>query len=183
MDYTGTRRAAREGTESQFFREVGEALIAHVHPTSAVPLRSEIVSRWRLGGYRLASHLLPTRKKRFPEELNAFISGLRQRMQEYEAESLGPSVVEEFDVDACEKIETKAERYLKLATHPNTNAHEAGNAALNLAKMIVSAELSLLGYERVRHFVQRFQQMEDLFAVIRQENPLLFLYGARDQSH
>src|SRR5271163_9271 len=159
MDYTGTRRAARE-SESQFFREVGEAIIAQVHPTERDPLRSEIVSRWRLGGYRLAGYLLPTKKKRFPEELSAFLAGMHQRMQEYEAEHLGPTVVDPFDINACERLEARAHKYLKLATHPNTGENEARNAALSLAKMIATSELAILGWERVRHFTQKFNDLE-----------------------
>lgn len=185
MDYTGTRREARE-SDSQFFREVGEAIIAQVHPSKPLhgePSRAEVISKWRLGGYRLASCLIPMKKKRFPEELNAFVAGMYQRMQEYEMEHLGPSAIEPFDVDACDKIEAKASKLLKLATHPNTGSHEASSAALGLAKMIAGSELTVLGWERVRHFVQRFEQMQELFAVIRQENPLLFIYGAREQNH
>jgi hypothetical protein len=182
MDYTGTRREGRN-SESHFFREVGADIIAHVHPTHRDPLRSEVVSRWRLGGYWLASHLLPVKAKRFPEELNAFIAGMRQRMQEYEQEHLGPAIMEAFDVDACEKIEKQAHLYLKLATHERTPSDEARNAAMNLAKMFANSKLSMLGWERVRHFVQRFEEMEGLFALIREENPLLFIYGARDQNH
>jgi len=182
MDYTGTRRAARE-SESQFFREVGEAIIAQVHPTERDPLRSEIVSRWRLGGYRLAGYLLPMKKKRFPEELSAFLAGMHQRMQEYEAEHLGPTVVDPFDINACERLEARAHKYLKLATHPNTGENEARNAALSLAKMIATSELAILGWERVRHFTQKFNDLEQAFALIRRENPLWFVYGDREQPH
>ena len=181
MDYTGTRREGR-GSESQYFREIGADIIAHVHPTHHDPLRSEVISRWRLGGYRLATAFLPIKMKRFPEELNAFIAGMRQRMREYELEHLGPSAIEQFNVEACEKLETRANQYLNLATHERTPPDEARNAALKLAKMISSSEMALLGWDRVRHFVQRFQEMEELFAVIRQENPLLFLYGEREQN-
>lgn len=181
MDYTGTRREGR-ASESQFFREVGADIIAHVHPTHRDPSQSEVVSRWRLGGYWLASHLLPVKSKRFPEELNAFVAGMRQRMQEYELENLGPSPIEPFDVAACEKVEKQANLYLKLATHERTPADEARNAAMGLARMINASKLSILGWDRVRHFVQRFEEMEGLFAVIRQENPLLFIYGEREQS-
>jgi len=181
MDYTGTRREGR-GSESQYFREVGADIIGHVHPSDRDPLRSEVISRWRLGGYRLATTFLPVKLKRFPEELNAFIAGMRQRMQEYEMEHLGPSAIEQFDVESCEKIEKQANLYLALATHERTPADEARNAAMHLAKMISSSKLSILGWERVSHFVQSFQKMESVFAVIRQENPLLFLYGERGQS-
>jgi hypothetical protein len=183
MDYTGTRREARESESSKFFRDIGEAMIAHIHPTHRDPSRAEVISRWRLGGYRLASFLVPMKKKRFPEELNALLAGMYQRMQEYEMEHLGPSPIEPFDADACDKIEAKASKFLKLATHPNTGPDEARNAALGLAKMIAGSELVVLGWERVRHFVQRFEQMQELFAVMRQENPLLFVYGTREQNH
>jgi hypothetical protein len=184
MDYTGTRREARESESSQFFRDIGEAMISHIHPTSREPSSAEVISRWRLGGYRLASFLVPMKKKRFPTELNALLAGMHQRMTEYEMEHLGPSAsVEPFDMDASDKIEARATKFMNLATHPNTGPDEARNAALGLAKMIASAELAVLSWERVRHFVQRFEQMSQLFAVIRQENPTLFVYGAREQNH
>lgn len=183
MDYTGTRREGR-GSFSYFFEEVGQAIVAQLHASSHVDTsRSELVKSWRLGGYQLASYLLPTRKKRYPEELNSFIQGMKQRMSEYELENLGAggAAIEIFDVEACEKLEARAEKFLRLATHEGTPIDEARAAALGLAKMIAASDLALLGWERVRHFVQRFAQMEEVFSVIRRENPMLFLYGARDQ--
>jgi hypothetical protein len=184
MDYTGTRREARESESSQFFRDIGEAMISHIHPTTRDPSKAEVISRWRLGGYRLASFLVPVKKKRFPEELNALLAGMYQRMQEYEQEYLGPvASIEPFDADASDKIEARASKFMSLATHSSTNPDEARNSALGLAKMIAASELAVLSWERVRHFVQRFEQMQQLFSVIRQENPLLFVYGAREQNH
>jgi hypothetical protein len=185
LDYTGTRREARN-FESQFFREIGEAIIAQVHPSHREPSRSEVVSAWRLAGYRLASHLLPGRHKRFPEELNAFIIGLRQRMAEYESEQLGPlgvEVEEAFDVEACEKLEARAHKFLKLATHAGTPLQEAQAAAMGLAKMILGSELAVIGWARAAHFTQEFEKMKSAFALFEKENPLQFLYGTRDQNH
>jgi hypothetical protein len=183
MDYTGTRREAR-GAFSYFFEEIGQAIVAQLHTSSRVDtLRSEVVKSWRLGGYQLATYLLPSRKKRFPEELNSFIQGMKQRQSEYELENLGAdgAPIEVFDVGACEKLEARAEKLLKLATHDGTPIDEARAAALGLARMIAASDLALTGWERVRHFAQKFSQMEEVFALIRKENPTLFLYGARDE--
>ena len=187
MDYTGTRREARS-SESYFFQELGEAIIAQVHPSGRDPSRSDVVSAWRVAGYRLAGVLLPGRMKRFPEELNALIIGMRQRMAEYEMEHLSPAgpdsgVVEEFDVEACEKLEGQAHKLLKLATHAGTPAAEAGNAARGFARMVANSELAVIGWERARHFTQRFEQMRSAFDLIEKSNPFQFLYGTRNQNH
>jgi hypothetical protein len=108
---------------------------------------------------------------------------MRQRLDEYEQEleeaKLGQ--LDAFDKDASERAEAQAEKLLKLATHPGTGPAEASAAALGLVKKIASSELALLSWERVRYFAKRFQQMEELFELIRMENPLLFMYGAKDQ--
>jgi len=182
MDYTGTRREGRGEPESSFYKEVGDWLVSKLHPTVPngfggyrEPARPDVVKSWRLGGYRLASRLLPMRRRRFPEELAAFIDGMRQRMQEYENE--GGIVVEEFDVEACEKEEARANKFLRLATHPSTPVDEARSAASALAKMIGSSELVLLSWGRVSHFAQRFQQMEEAFAALKASNPFDFFFG------
>jgi hypothetical protein len=183
VDYTGTRRQAREAF-SYFFEEIGQAIVAQLHTSShANTARSDLVKSWRLGGYQLATYLLPTRRKRYPEELNSFIQGMKQRLGEYELENLGAdgAPIEVFDVGACEKLEARAEKFLKLAVHENTPIDEARAAALGLARMIEKTDLALLGWERVRHFTQRFSQMEEVFSLIRRENPTLFLYGVKDQ--
>lgn len=190
MDYTGTRR---EGSErSAFFEEVCSAIISKVHPEVRYnprtghpddPNPADVVRNWRLGGYYLASYFLPTRKKRTPLELESCIQGMRQRLDEYEQEleesKLGQ--LNYFDVGASEKVEAQAEKLVKLATHPGTGSAEAAAAALGLIKKIGSSELALLSWERVRYFAKRFHQMEELFEMIRKENPLLFMYGAKDQ--
>lgn len=197
MDFTGTRRSGREDERSataQLFKEIADAIIAKVHPEirfepltgrEVEPNRADLVKNWRLGGYYLASFLVPTRKRRAPVELECFIEGMRMRKNEYEAEIVGDGQVsvETFDVDASERLEGRAEKYLRLATHENTPVNEARAAAFALAKMIASSELALLSWDRVRHFAKRFAQMEDLFEMIRAENPFLFLYGARDQQN
>jgi hypothetical protein len=196
MDFTGTRRdgSDEESVEQLFYRQVGEELWARVHPvdfqgprgTTAAPRRHEIVRNWRLAGYRLATELLPTERVRVPDELDAFKEGLLQRLREYELEHLGASesgieVVEELDVEGCDKIESKAQKYLRLATHATTPSSEAASAALHIARMIVNGDLALLSLERVRHLAQRLTRMEEAFRTIRQENPLQFLYGTREQ--
>ncbi len=187
MDYTGTRREGRE-SETGFYQEIGEWLIAKVHPVVGngyggyhEPSRSDVVKNWRLGGYRLAAHLLPMRRKRFPEELRAFIDGMRQRMQEYEQEHAGAITLEQFDVEACEKAEAKAQKFLRLATHASTPIDEARSAALGLAKMIAGSELVLLSWGRVSHFAQRFQQMEEMFTMVRNSNPFSFFFGPNER--
>ena len=100
------------------------------HPLSHEQLdpdQSLVIRNWRLAGYYLASYLLPTRKKRHPVELEQMIAGMRQRMQEYELELQADGVVdiEAFDVDGCERLESKAEKFLKLATHEGTPSEEA----------------------------------------------------------
>jgi hypothetical protein len=182
MDYTGTRLEGRE-SETSFYREVGEWLIAKIHPTSGYrePPYPEVVKSWRLGGYRLAAHLLPTRRRRYPDELRAFIDGMRQRLQEYAEEHAGEITLEQFDVGACEKIELKAQKYLKLATHPNTNPHEAASAATNLARMIAGSEMVLLSFGRVSHFAQRLQRMEEMFAMLKEADPFSFFFGPHDR--
>ncbi len=189
MDYTGTRREGRE-TEAGFYQEIGEWLIAKVHPVVCdghggyrEPHRSDVVKNWRLGGYRLAAHLLPMRRKRFPEELSAFIDGMRQRMQEYEQENAGMIAVEQFDVEACEKSEARAQKFLRLATHAGTPVDEARSAALGLAKMIAGSELVLLSWGRVSHFAQRFQRMEEMFTMLKASNPFDFFFGPHDDRH
>lgn len=195
MDYTGTRRdGGEESVRSNFFKEICDAVITRVHPEVRFnprtgnpddPNPADVIRNWRLAGYYLATYFLPTKRRRAPIELEACLQGMRQRMEEYELEAgddgLRPEI-EVFDVDACEKLEAKAEKFLRLATHPNTGPDEARNAALGLVKMIGSSELTVLGFDRVRHFMFRFSQMKDLFDLIRQENPLLFLYGERYQS-
>jgi hypothetical protein len=195
MDYTGARRYGQKESEQEgFWKDVANLLIAKVHPEVRFhplthdeldPEQSAVIKNWRAAGYALANHLVPRRRgKRFPLELESFIDGLRQKMQEYEVElgggSSGPKI-EIFNVEECEKIEEKAEKYLALATHEKTPPEEARSAALALAKMIADSKLALLGWERVRHFVQHLKRMEELFEVIRHENPLLFFYGAREQ--
>jgi hypothetical protein len=195
MDFTGTRRYGRENDDSvaaRFFQEICEAIIARVHPEPRFhplsheqldPDQSLVIRNWRLAGYYLASYLLPTRRKRHPVELEQMIAGMRQRMQEYELELQADGVVdiEAFDVDGCERLESKAEKFLKLATHEGTPPEEARAAAYALAKMIANNDLALLAWERVRHFARRFHQMQELFDMLQQENPLLFIYGAKMQ--
>lgn len=192
MDYTSTRAEGRESDmnedvgerRSSFYREMGEWIIAKVHPVIydgrggyREPQHPDVVKNWRLGGYKLASHLLPTRRRRFPDELRAFIDGMRQRMQEYTEEHTGTIPLEQFDLSSAEKVEQKAQKYLKLATHPSANANEASSAAMNLAKMIAGSELVILSFGRVSHFAQRFQQMEEMFAMLRDADPFSFFFG------
>lgn len=195
MDFTGTRRYGRENDDSvaaRFFQEIADAIIARVHPEQRFhPLTHEpvepesngVIRNWRLAGYYLASYLLPTRRKRHPLELESLMEGIRQRMEEYEMELsiVGLADIEAFDIDACERLEAKAEKYLRLATHEKTPIEEARSAALALAKMVARSEMTLLGWERVRHFARRFHQMQELFEMMQKENPLLFLYGAKSQ--
>ena len=188
MDYTGTRREGRE-TEAGFYQEVGEWLIAKVHPVVCdghggyrEPSRPDVVKNWRLGGYRLASRLLPMRRKRFPEELRAFIDGMKQRMQEYEQENVG-LIADQFDVEACERSEARAQKFLRLATHPGTPVDEARSAALGLAKMIAGSELVLLSWGRASHFAQRYHQMSEIFDKVRAANPFDFFFGPHDRHH
>ena len=195
MDFTGTRRYGRENDDSvaaRFFQEVADAIIARVHPEQRFhplthepvePEPSGVIRNWRLAGYYLASYLLPTRRKRHPLELESLMEGIRQRMEEYEMElsAFGIAEVEVFNVEACERLEAKAEKYLRLATHEGTPPEEARSAAIALARMIARSELALLGWERVRHFTKRLHQMQELFEMLQKENPLLFLYGAKAQ--
>lgn len=195
MDYTGTRRAGRDEDASEhfFFRQVCEELIARVHPTdwqgprgtTAAPHRHEIISKWRLAGYRFAMHLLPVKRARIPDELDSFIEGLRQRLREYELEHLGNTsgmeVSGELDVDACEKIESKAQKFLSLASHVGTPSPEADSARRAIVKMLVNGDLVLLSLERVRDLVQRHTRLEEAFKVARLEKPSDFLYGTREQ--
>ena len=195
MDFTGTRRYGRENDDSvaaRFFQEVAEALISRVHPEQRFhplshepvePEASGVIRNWRLAGYYLASYLLLTRRMRQPLELESLMEGARQRLEEYDVElSLhGIGKIEAFDVEACERLEAKAEKFLKLATHERTPPEEARAAAFALSKMIGSSELTLLAWERVRHFARRFHQMQELFDTLQKENPLLFFYGAKGQ--
>lgn len=200
MDYTGARRSGRKDAEEAFFKEVALWIIGKVQPPvryhpltheETEPQRSDVIKNWRAAGYALACHLVPKRKgKRFPLELESFIEGLRQRKDEYEHElssaasggkGAAAARVEVFDVEACERAEERAEKYLRLATHENTEVEEARNAALALAKMIGKSELALLAWERVRHFARHLRQMEDLFELMRRESPYHFFYGAPEQ--
>jgi hypothetical protein len=196
MDFTGARRRGSE--EEAFYKEVANWLIAkcrgdvRYHPLTREevdPSQHVTVRNWRAAGYGLSRFLVPRRKgTRQPIELESFIEGLRQGMQDYEMElddgggSGAPKIrLEAFNVEACEKLEEKAEKYLKLATHENTPIEEARAAALALARMVAGHEMVLLGYERVRHFSRHLRQMEDLFEVLRHQNPLMFFYGAKEQ--
>lgn len=198
MDYTGTRREGRdeEATEHFFFRQVAEDFIARFQPvdrqgprgTSSSPYRHEIITSWRLAGYRFAMHLLPAKRVRIPDELDAFIEGLRQRLREYEQEHLtktsaasGMEVSGGLDVDACEKIESKAQKFLRLASHAGTPSHEAASAAAAIVKMVTGGDLVLLSLERVRDLVQRHTRLEEAFKVARLEKPSDFLYGTLEQ--
>jgi len=191
MDYTGARRYGSSDAEEGFYKEIALWLIGKAQPAARYhPLTHEeeepnphvVVKNWRQAGYALARHLVPRRKgKRFPAELEAFIEGLRMYQQDYERE-LGPGAkIEIFEVEASERIEAKAEKFLRLATHDSTPIDEARAAALGLAKMIAASELVLLARLRVRHFASHLRRMEDLFEILRQENPTLFFYGAREQ--
>ncbi|HYX20682.1 MAG TPA: hypothetical protein VFA98_07535 [Thermoanaerobaculia bacterium] len=189
MDYTGARRYGSDEAEEGFYKEIALWLIGKVQPEirfhpitheEEEPNRHAVVKNWRQAGYALGRHLVPRRRgKRFPIELESFVAGLRMFQEDYERE-LGPKV-EAFDVDASEREEAKAEKFLRLATHEGTPIDEARAAALALARMIGSADLVLLSRERVRHFASYFRRMEDLFEVLRRENPTLFFYGAREQ--
>jgi hypothetical protein len=195
LDYTGARREGRdeETSEHFFFRQVCEELIARVHPvdwqgprgTTAAPRRHEIISSWRLAGYRFAMHLLPVKQVRIPEELDSFIEGLKQRLREYELEHLGKAsgmeVSAELDIDACEKIESKVQKFLSLASHAGTPPPEADSARRAIVKMVTSGDLVLLSLERVRDLVQRHTRLEEAFKVARLEKPSDFLYGSREQ--
>jgi len=195
VDYTGTRREGldEEATEHFFFRQVAEDFIARFQPvdrqgprgTSSSPYRHEIISSWRLAGYRFAMHLLPAKQARIPDELDAFIEGLRQRLREYELEHLnkasGMEVSGGLDVDACEKVESLAQKFLRLASHAGTPVHEAASAAAAIVKMIAGGDLVLLSLERVRDLVQRHTRLEEAFKVARLEKPSDFLYGTREQ--
>ena len=195
MDYTGTRREGsdEEATEHFFFRQVAEDFIARFQPvdrqgprgTSSSPYRHEVITSWRLAGYRFAMHLLPVKRPRVPDELDSFIEGLRQRLREYEQEHLdkasGMEVSGELDVDACEKIESKAQKFLRLASHAGTPSHEAASAAAAIVKMVTGGDLVLLSLERVRDLVQRHTRLEEAFKVARLEKPSDFLYGTREQ--
>ena len=194
MDFTGARRKGDE--EAAFYKEIASWLISKArgdiryHPLTheeEEPNKHVVVRNWRAAGYGLSRFLVPRRKgKRQPVELESFIDGLKQGMDEYELElgedgSGKKARIEVFDVEACERIESKAEKYLKLATHPGTPIEEARAAALALAKMVAGSELVILGWERVRHFARHLRQMEDLFEVLRHRNPFLFYYGAKEQ--
>lgn len=195
MDYTGARREGRdeEATEHFFFRQVAEDFIARFQPadrqgprgTSSSPHRHEIISSWRLAGYRFAMHLLPVKRARIPDELSSFVEGLSQRLREYELEELGElsgmEVSGELDIDACEKIESKSQKFLRLASHSGTPPHEAASAAAAIVKMVTGGDLVLLSLERVRDLVQRHTRLEEAFKVARLEKPSDFLYGAREQ--
>lgn len=197
MDYTGTKREGgdEESVEHLFMRQVAAEFIDRYQPTdfhgprgtTAAPHRHEVVRNWRLAGYRFACHLLPTKRVRAPVELDSFIQGLRQRLREYEFDHLGASesgieVVEDFDKEASEKIETKAQKYLKLATHLATPSHEAGSAALHIARMVMSGDLApLLSFERVHHAMSKLSRLDEAFEVMRGKNPLQHLYGPREQ--
>jgi len=196
MDFTGARRYGRENDDSvaaQFFKWMAEQVISRVQPPQRfhgltheeIPAEENLVIRnWRLAGYYLASNLLPTKKKRHPLELEAMISGMRQRMEEYEIEiqeELGKVKLEVFDIEASERVESKAEKFLKLATHETTPTEEARAAAFALAKMIAQSDVAILSWARVRHFARRFEQMRELFAMLQTEDPLLFFYGAKEQ--
>jgi hypothetical protein len=198
MDYTGTRRDGRdeESIEHAFFREVCEELISRVHPidwkgprgNNVAPQRHQIISSWRLAGYCFATHLLPKRAPETAIELDSFIEGLRQRFCEYETEHLDKfsqddfdAFGKEFDLDACDKVESRGQKLLRLSSHFGTPAHEAASAALGIVKMVTNGDLVLLSLERVRHLAQRLTRLDEAFRVIRLENPSKFLYGTHEQ--
>jgi hypothetical protein len=192
VDYTGAKRDGEdeESIEHAFFRQVCEDLIARVHPVerqgprgaSSSPRRHEIISSWRLAGYRFATHLLPVKHVRTPEELRSFVDGLEQRLNEYELEheSKMPWVEASGEVD-WEKIESKAQKFLRLATHAGTPLHEATAASAAIVKMIVSGDLSLLSFERVHDLVWKYKRLKEAFKVARLKNPSDYLYGTREQ--
>jgi hypothetical protein len=91
--------------------------------------------------------------------------------------------IEQFEVEVCEKSEARAQKFLRLATHPNTPVDEARAAALGLAKMIAGSELVLLSWGRVSHFAQRYQQMEEAFSKFKAANPFDFFFGPHDDRH
>lgn len=185
MDFTGARRYGRENDDSaaaKFFQWMAEQVIARVHPEDTE--ESLVVRNWRLAGYYLGNFLVPTKKRRHPLELESMISGMRQRMEEYEIELQEEDnkvKLEVFDIDACERVESRADKFLRLATHEATPPEEARAAAFALAKMIAQSDVALLSWARVRHFARRFEQMQELFAMLQKENPLLFFYGAKGQ--
>lgn len=193
MDYTGARRYGSDEAEQGFYKEIALWLIGKVQPEirfdpltheEEEPNRHAVVKNWRQAGYALARHLVPRRKgKRFPIELESFVAGLRMFQEDYERElgAVPGAKVEIFDVEASERAEAKAERFLRLATHENTPIDEARAAALGLARMIATADLVLLARDRVRHFATHFRRMEDLFEILRRESPTLFIYGAKEQ--
>ena len=193
MDYTGARRHGRNEAEEGFYKEIALWLIGKTQPEvryhpltheEEEPNRHVVIKNWRQAGYALARHLVPRRKgRRFPVELESFIEGLRMYMQDYETELGSPpgSKVEVFDVEASERAEEKAERFLRLATHEGTPIDEARAASLALARMIGSSDLVLLSRERVRHFAAHLRRMEDLFEILRRDSPTMFIYGAKEQ--
>lgn len=195
MDYTGTRREGldEDSSEHLFFRQVCEELIARVHPvdwhgprgTTVAPRRHEIISNWRLAGYRFAMHLLPVKQLRIPDELDSFIEGLLQRLREYELEQFekatGMEFSRELDIDACDKVESKAQKFLRLASHPGTPLPEADSARRAIMKMILEGDLTLVSFERAHHQTLHYARMEEAFEVARLEKPSDFLYGTREQ--
>jgi hypothetical protein len=196
MDFTGTRRYGRENDDStaaRFFEWVATEMRSRVqpeqrfHPLTHEPVEPEaalVIRNWRLAGYYLASFLLPQGRQRRAVELESLLAGARQRAEEYEGEleHEAPGVsVAAFDVDGAERLESKAEKFLRLATHEGTPPEEARAAAFALAKLISGGELALLAWGRVRHFAERFQKMQELFDMLQAETPWLFLYGARAQ--
>ena len=208
MDFTGTRRQAQEELLG-FFSELADALISKAHPEprqrrnlnydepwkikSGGPgayvedgdaeWQRDVVKSWRLAGYALGTFLLPTKKVgRVARELESFIDGLRQRLYEYE-QNHRHGKVEALDLGAVEKLESRAEKLLRLATHESTPREEASAAALGLARLVASSELVVLSWERVRHFVRHLRQMEEVLEMMRQDAPELFYYGSREEKH
>ena len=208
MDWTGTRRAAQEELLG-FFSELADALIAKAHPEPRgrqhlnygepwkiksgshgayiedgdAEWQRDVVKSWRLAGYALGTFLLPTKKVgRVARELESFIEGLRQRLGEYEQEHRHGKV-EILDLGVVERLESRAEKFLRLATHEGTPREEASAAAMGLARMVASSEMVVLSWERVRHFVRHLRQMEDVLEMMRRDAPEMFYYGSREEKH
>jgi hypothetical protein len=159
----------RLGEEPDFtLSDLADHLRQHML-NSADPLSE---SKWRLAGYRFAKALSQGRQRGY-ELTREFIEGMRIFIENHDAQ-FGSAA--QFDVARADAAEAKAEKLIKLASHPATNDHEARAAIKGFIALLRDKDVIAVAHVRYESLKATVGRLTQTINFLRSQQPHLLLW-------
>lgn len=167
IDFDGIRLEASTGRD-ELAEYIAGAISEYLGGTSesryALRMR-----QFQVLGYRVVTRLL-IQEKAYLDYVQGMSQGMVMALHEFESRSRGIAAFSESD---AVKVEEKAKKLLRLATHEGTGEHEAAASSLQFAKLFSGTDLVLFARVRAQHWLGDYERMKLMFERIRREHPWL----------